>query len=108
MRYNKFDNSSMHYIDRQRKIGWLPRDWNTKNWVKFSCIFGDRLFSMIISMIIVFIIFIISLNSSEFISILAVLNIVKKKREVGSLVGILQNLSSKFKVKIRLNFSQHH
>lgn len=22
--YNKFDNSSMHYIDRQRKIGWLP------------------------------------------------------------------------------------
>lgn len=106
--YNKFDNSSMHYIDRQRKIGWLPRDWNTKNWVKFSCIFGDRLFSMIISMIIVFIIFIISLNSSEFISILAVLNIVKKKREVGSLVGILQNLSSKFKVKIRLNFSQHH
>lgn len=105
MGYNKFDNSSMHYIDRQRKIGWLPRDWNTKNWVKFSCIFGDRLFSMIISMIIAFIIFIISLNSSEFISILAVLNIIKKEKKRD---GILQNLSSKFKVKIRLNFSQHH
>lgn len=94
MGYNKFDNSSMHYIDRQRKIGWLPRDWNTKNWVKFSCIFGDRLFSMIISMIIVFIIFIISLNSSEFISIVAVLNIVKKEKKRGWIVG--RNSSESF------------
>lgn len=37
--YNKFDNSSMHYIDRQRKIGWLPVEIGIgKNWVKFTCI----------------------------------------------------------------------
>lgn len=52
------------------------RDWNRKKLGKIYLYFADHASSL--RMIIVFIIFIISLNSSEFISIVVV-NIVEKK-----------------------------
>lgn len=57
------------------------RDWNRKKLGKIYLYFADHTSSL--RMIIVFIIFIISLNSSEFISIVAVNIKLKKERDVG-------------------------
>lgn len=78
------------------------RDWNRKKLGKIYLYFADHTSSL--RMIIVFIIFIISLNSFEFISIVVVNIVEKGKRCWSEFLGIF----SEFKIKIRFNFSQHH